>query len=203
MLGPILKRIGIGVGLATLLVIVVAMFLPRQYTVSRSVVIDAPLERVHELCSDLERWPSWTPWFRADPGMEITLGGITRGEGAHQSWRSKDGAGELTFTRCDPEWGVAFDLHFVNRGEDAVSTIRYDRTGGRTAVTWDMTGDTGWNPIARFMGIVMDPLFGPMFEDGLERLKLVAEGRAPGALDLQEIPDTTGAEADTTAETAG
>jgi len=203
MVGPILKRIGIGVGLATLVVIVVSLFLPRTYTVSRSVMIDAPLERVHELCSDLERWPSWTPWFRADPGMEIILGEITRGVGAHQSWRSKDGAGELTFTRCDAEWGVAFDLDFVNRGEQAVSTIRYDRTEGQVAVTWDMTGDNGWNPIARFVGIVMDPLFGPMFEDGLERLKLVAEGRAPGALDLQDIPDSTDADVDTTGTVAG
>jgi hypothetical protein len=194
MIKPILKRIGIGVGLATLVVVVVAMFLPRTYTVSRSVVIAAPQERVHALCSDLERWPSWTPWYRADPGMAITLGDVTRGVGAHQSWRSDDGAGELTFTRCDPDWGVAFDLKFVNRGEAARSTLRYGRADGGVAVTWDMSGDSGWNPIARFVGIVMDPLFGPMFEDGLERLKLVAEGRAPGALDLQDVPDATGAD---------
>jgi hypothetical protein len=201
MIGPILRRIGIGVGLATLVFVAVGLFLPRTYTVSRSVVIAAPQARIHELCDDLERWPSWTPWFRSDPGMVITLGAVTRGVGAHQSWRSADGAGELTFTRSDPDWGVAFDLDFVDRGEEAVSTIRYAPVDGGVEVTWDMTGDNGWNIFARFLGVVMDPLFGPMFEDGLDRLKLVAEGRAPGGLDLQDAPDTLGA--DTTGVTAG
>ena len=31
----------------------------------------------------------------------------------------------------------------------------------------------------RYLGLLMDTLLGPMFEDGLERLKLVAEDRAP------------------------
>ena len=195
MMTPIFKRIGIGVGLATLVAVAVGLFLPRGYEVSRSVVIDAPRERVHELCDDLERWPSWTPWFRADPGMVITLGEVTRGVGAHQSWRSEDGAGELTFTRSDPDWGVAFDLHFVDRDEDAKSTLRYRDVPEGVEVTWDMTGDSGWNLIARFSGIVMDPLFGPMFEDGLERLKLVAEGRAPdGALRQAGVDSAAGAD---------
>ena len=88
---------------------------------------------------------------------------------------------------------MAFDLNFVDRGEEAVSTIRYAPVTDGVEVTWDMTGDSGWNLVARFLGVVMDPLFGPMFEDGLERLKLVAEGRAPGGMDLQELPDSTAA----------
>ena len=38
-----------------------------------------------------------------------------------------------------------------------------------------MTGDNGWNLLARYFGLMMDPLMGSMFDEGLARLKLVAE----------------------------
>ena len=77
MIVPLLKRIGIGVGLATLLVIVVGLFLPRTYTIERSIVITAPQEHIHEFLDNLEQWPRWIPWFKADPDLQITLGSVT------------------------------------------------------------------------------------------------------------------------------
>ena len=191
---PILKRIGIGVGAATLLVVAVGLFLPRTWTVGRTVTIDAPTARVHALCDDLEQWPAWTPWFRADPELEITMGAVTRGVGAHQSWRGKDGAGELTFTASDPERGIAYDIAFIDRNTRAVCTMAYaPAANGATEVTWTMTGDSGWNVMERYLGLLMDPLLGPMFEDGLERLKLVAEGKVAGRfLGLKEEPCAAG-----------
>jgi len=47
MLAQILKRIAIGVGLATLLVIAVGFVLPRTYTVERSVTIAAEPGHIH------------------------------------------------------------------------------------------------------------------------------------------------------------
>ena len=102
----IFKRVGLGVGLATLLVIAVGLFLPRTYTIERSIVIAAPQNHIHELCGNLEEWPRWTPWFKADPGLEISLGNRTSGEGAAQSWQGKGSRGRLTFTRSDPAWGI-------------------------------------------------------------------------------------------------
>lgn len=178
---PILKRIGIGVGAATLLVVAVGLFLPRTWSVSRDEVIQVEPARVHELCNDLQQWPAWTPWLQADPELQITLGPVTSGAGAHQSWQGKDGAGELTFTRSDPAWGVAYDIAFVDRGTRAACTMVYGPGPvGGTSITWTMSGDHGWNVMDRYLGLLMDPLLGPMFEDGLERLKLVAEDRAPG-----------------------
>ena len=65
--------------------------------------------------------------------------------GAHQSWQGKDGAGELTFTRSDPEWGVAYDIAFLDQGTRAACTMIYGPgpVGGVT-VTWTMSGDHGW-----------------------------------------------------------
>ena len=171
----ILKRVGMGVGLATLLVIGVGLFLPRTYTIERSIVITASKQQIHELCADLEQWPRWTPWFKADPGIEITMGPRSRGEGAHQAWHGKDSQGKLTFTRSDPAWGVGFDLWLNDGSTEAVCTMRYAVVDSGVQVTWDMTGDAGFNLLDRFFGLLMDPVVGPMFDEGLARLKLAVE----------------------------
>ncbi|MFN2369632.1 MAG: SRPBCC family protein [Candidatus Krumholzibacteriia bacterium] len=181
MVVPILKRIGIGIVAATLLVVLVGLFLPRTWTVSRTEVIAAPQERIHALCEDLEQWPAWTPLFSAGPGVEVTMGPVTRGEGAHQSWQGDGTGGELTITRSDPDWGVAFNVAFLDRSTRASSALTYGTAPGGIAVTWDVTGDSGWNVMERYLGLLMDPALGPMFGDGLTQLKLVAEDKAPDA----------------------
>ncbi|MCP4574650.1 MAG: SRPBCC family protein [bacterium] len=175
MLAPVLKRVGIGIVAATLLVVGIGLLLPRDYSVTRSVVIEASRDSVHALCSDLEQWPRWTPWFRADPDLEITLGSVTRGAGAHQSWVSGNAAGELTVTRSDPDWGVGFDLILDAKGRQAASTMLYADTDTGLQVTWELAGDNGMNPLGRVAGLLMDMVVGPMFDEGLARLKLVAE----------------------------
>jgi len=175
MMSQIMKRIGIGVGLATLLVIAIGFMLPSTYTITRSVVIKADTARVHTLVGDLERWPEWTTWLQDDPTIVVTLGATTAGMGASQTWVGDSGSGELTFTRCDPAWGIAYDMGFDQGKYFAECDMTYHPKDGGTEVVWRMTGDNGLNVLQRYMGLVMDAMVGPMFEDGLNRLKLAAE----------------------------
>jgi len=45
--------------------------------------------------------------------------------------------------------------------------------------TWGFHNDIGFNPIGRFFGLMMDGMLGPDYEDGLARLKKVAEAVPP------------------------
>lgn len=172
---PILKRIGIGIALATILVIAVGFALPSSYTISRTVTISASPTRIHALAGDLKKWPDWTPWAKADPSIVIKYGDLTEGVGAHQSWTGNSGGGELTFTRSDPAWGVAYDMNMDDGKYLSKSTLEYKNAGSATEVIWTMHGENGNNPLNRYFGLMMDPMVGPMFEDGLNRLKLEAE----------------------------
>ena len=172
---PILKRIGIGIGLATILVLAVGFALPSTYTTSRAVTINVTPDRLHTLVGDLRRWPDWTPWVKADPSLVMSFGEKTEGVGAHQSWTGNSGGGELTFTRSDPDWGVAYDMTIGAARHSSQATMEYRPAGTATEVVWTMTGVNGNNPFNRYFGLMMDPMIGPMFEDGLNRLKLEAE----------------------------
>ena len=50
-------------GLITIgLFVIVGAFLPQDYSVSRSIVIDAQPSAIHGYVGDLKRWPKWGPW---------------------------------------------------------------------------------------------------------------------------------------------
>ncbi len=174
-MGPVMKLVGIGILAATLVVVIIGLLLPSQYSVQRELVINTTPERIHEFTSDLETWPSWTPWFKDDPTLEITLGSITQGVGASQEWEAKKGGGRLTITRSEPDWGVSYDMDLSKGRPQSTYIMRYEVMSDSTKVVWGMSGDMGWNIMGRFFNLLMDPMVGPMFDDGLTRLKMLAE----------------------------
>ncbi len=171
----IFARIGLGIGAATLLVVIVGFLLPSTFEVSKSVIIKAPPEHIHEFIGDLTRWPEWTPWLKDDPNLVVTLGSKTTGAGASQTWQGDSSNGRLTFTRCDPAWGIAYDMAFDRNTYESTGTLQYRPVTQGTEVVWTMTGDNGMNIMARYFGFLMPALIGPMFEEGLAGLKMVSE----------------------------
>lgn len=152
--------------------------LPSNYEVSKSIVIDADRGDIHAIVGDLNRWPEWDPWKDDDPTIKVTLGDKTTGVGASQTWTSDQGPGSITFTRSDEETGVDYEMIFGEEaaGMKSAGTISYAEAGdGKTRVTWRFSGKVGFNPIMRFFAWQMDEMVGPVFENGLKKLKTAAE----------------------------
>ena len=98
--------------------------------------------------------------------------------------RNLPGVTELTFTKCDPASGIAYDMAFIYEGDrsPATSAMTYEKAeGGGTKVTWTMEGDVGTMAppvVAGYMNaFVMKGSIGGMFEKGLEKLKASAEAK--------------------------
>jgi hypothetical protein len=174
-MSQVFKLIGIGFGLAALLVIAVGFLLPSRYTITRSVVIGVPVEQVHRYVGDLEQWPLWTPWLASDPSTVITPGALSQGKGAHFSWTTDSGGGELTFSRSQPDWGVAFDMTLGKDKRLTACSLLYRPIAQGTEVTWQMQGDSGLDILGRYFNLLLNPLMGPMLDDGLQQLKSLVE----------------------------
>lgn len=148
------------------------------FSISRSVEIDAPRQRVHDLVDDLREWERWSPWEHLDPSMSHDYSGPQRGVGARHHWvGNKDaGEGEMLITDSGPD-GVSLDLTFVKPWK-AQNAVRIDlaESGAGTRATWTMTGRQ--NPLMKVMFAVMrmDNRLGKDFERGLAQLKEQAEG---------------------------
>ena len=190
-----LKILGIGVLSLILLVVVVSFFLPKTYHLERTVSVAAPAAQVHRLTSDLVNgWPQWEPWSEIDDSIVTTYGDVTSGVGASQSWTGKDGTGELTLTACDLTGGVAYDMSFNEGQYFSTGELTYTATATGTNVTWAMDGDMS-GIMGKYMGLMMDRMVGPMFEQGLDSLKTAAEALPPIEEDVPEEAEETAEDA--------
>jgi len=167
------------VGLLAALGIIVlggGLLLSSKFTVSRSVTVAAPLEKVYALVASPRQWKGWTVWNRRDPAMQIEYFGPETGPGAGWAWKSKsEGDGRMTFTGAQPGRRVAFDLYFPDFDSTSHGELTFAAAGPDTQVTWMMNGDFGSNPVMRWFALFADRMVGPDFEGGLANLKALAE----------------------------
>ncbi len=167
-------------GLIAVLVIA-GLVIPSQYSISRSETIAAPAAAVHAFVGHLEKWPEWMPWEKEDPSVITTLSDKTTGVGAAQAWTSaKAGDGEVEFTECDENTGIAYDMVFISKGKraPAKASIRYAPAGSGTEVTWSMEGDLAsmMPPVlSGLMKPLMSTMIGKNFANGLAGLKEAVE----------------------------
>jgi hypothetical protein len=173
-----LKKLLTALGIFILVFVVVGALLPREYRVSRAVVVKADAAKVHALTNDLKRWDEWAPWKEGDPTIVTTFGATTMGVGASQSWTGKDGNGRLTLTKSDPATGIAYDMVFMDGDKEmpAKSWMSYTPVDGGTRVEWGMDGSMDMAVVGGYFAMMADMMIGGMFQSGLDKLKARAEG---------------------------
>lgn len=171
----VLWLVGALVGLVVLLV-VIGFFLPSDFKVERSVLINAPAERVYSMVAAPREWTRWSVWNERDPNMKIEYSGPESGAGAAWSWQSEtEGNGEMEFTEATPPQRLVYALRFPEMGMESTGTLTLTPAEGGVQVSWTNEGDVGGNPLNRWFAMFMDKLVGPDFEAGLNKLKRVAE----------------------------
>ena len=164
--------------LAVLAVVLVGggLLLPRPYHVERQIQVAATPDRVFALVAEPAQWKRWTVWNRRDPAMAITYFGPASGAGAGWEWTSpSEGNGRMTLTQVQAPNRVGYDLYFPDWDDTTRGELRMEAQEGGTRVTWTMDGQMGFNPLMRWMGLLMDRMVGPDFAAGLAALKPLAE----------------------------
>jgi len=173
-----LKKILLTLAALLVILVLIGSFLTTHYEVSRSVLIQAPTEKIFSLISDLKQWPAWEPFSSRNKNMQTVLGEKTSGVDAAQSWAGEGDQGRLTFTECDPKTGITFDLVFTNGGRDSLARSwmhMNPRPDGAVEVVWAIDGEINMPVIGGYAASFSDRMMGPMFEEGLAKLKAKAE----------------------------
>jgi uncharacterized protein YndB with AHSA1/START domain len=145
--------------------------------VVRSIVIQAPPEKVYPLIASPRQWTRWSVWMRRDPQMRIDYTGPESGSGAGWSWQSKsEGDGRMTFTDAEAARRIEYALFFKDFSTISNGDLQLVPEGAAaTPVTWTMNGDMGANPVFHWMALFADGLVGKDFEGGLVNLKELVE----------------------------
>lgn len=162
--------------IAAVLLVAGSFLLPSSVTVTRSVEIAAPPEKVFALVGDLRRFNEFSPWADIDPDTKYVFEGPDSGVGQKMSWTSANenvGTGSQTVTVHEPPGRMATELDFGQMGK-AAATWELEPSGTGTKVTWGFHSQVD-GIVARWFGLMFDRWIGADYEKGLQRLKAAAE----------------------------
>ncbi len=166
-----LKKIFIGLALLILGIVVTALLKSPDFRVERSLVIDAPAEKIFPYFNNHKKFNEWNPWAKMDPEAENTYTGPEFGVGAAASWDGKKvGKGTAKITESQPNERIVERMEWLEpmQGVSTVEFIFTPESDGKTKVTWAMYGKNE-SFMSKVMSLVMDceSMCGPEFEKGL------------------------------------
>jgi uncharacterized protein YndB with AHSA1/START domain len=171
--------------LAVAIVLIAAVLLfaaskPNTFTVQRSVVIDAPPEKVFELINDFHNWPKWAPQDKdkEDPSMKRTFSGAASGVGAISDWTGSgnNGAGRMMIIESQPAKKISVQVDWAKPFVATnINDFVLQPVGASTNLVWSMRGPNLYVMKVMSVFVNMDRNMGKHFEAGLANLKQVAE----------------------------
>lgn len=110
--------------------LIVAVFIPRKYTISVTESINQPKEVVYDYIRMLKNQKEYSVWVMADPELNPEITGTDGTVGAIQKWNSKDenvGEGEQEITRLTPD-RMDVDLRFKRPFEGSAKAAHLFRS---------------------------------------------------------------------------
>lgn len=168
----IIKKILLGLLALIVLLLVVALFVPKEFKSERQVIINKPRQEVFDYLKYVKNQNNFGVWQKSDPEMKTSFEGTDGQVGFKYSWNGKKvGKGSQTITKIVDGERIETELDF-GFGDPATAFFLVKDAGtGQTSVTWGITGKSPW-PF-NIMSLFYD--MGKDFEKGLENLKDILE----------------------------
>ena len=163
--------------LAIIALVVVAMFaMGKEYHFEKSIVINAPIEKVYSHMNSSKAFNDWNPWMDLDKNIKVTYSGTLGQVGDQYCWEgNKDvGKGCHEITGLEVNKKVSTKMMFKEPFEsDATSDLVLTSEGNGTKVTWSMDCELDY-PM-NLMKLMMDSGMDDSYGKGLTKLKEICE----------------------------
>ncbi len=172
----ILKILGAIVALIILYSIIAIFMFPDKYTSEKSIVINAPQEKVWQHVNSMQEINKWNPWMKLDENLIGTYKGTSGEVGDSYHWKGNDKVGEgmQEITALYPNNKVSTHMHFIKPMDShAKSNIILKAEGSGTKVTW--TFDSNMPTMMKPMKPFMDMQMAKSYDEGLASLKKLSE----------------------------
>jgi hypothetical protein len=175
-----LKKLIIGFIVIIGVVLISALFIEEDYTVTRSIEIIKSQKEIFDYLKFLKNQDEFSIWSKIDPNMKKSYQGIDGGIGFISSWDSVNedvGKGEQEIIKLTPTTRIDFELRFIEPFEathDAYFILE-QINDNYTKIIWGFDGRMEYpmNIISLFMN--MDSMLGPDLRQGLINLKEIME----------------------------
>ena len=178
----ILKRIlYVLVGIIAL-VLIVALFVKKEYAVEREVTIEKPKAEVFEYIKYLKNQDNFSKWATMDSAMKKEFRGTDGTVGFVSAWDSEDsdvGKGEQEIMKIAEGERIDYELRFLEPFEatDNAYMTTESVNDSVTKVSWGFNGKMNYPMNLMLLFMDMEKMLGGDFETGLTNLKGVLEGQ--------------------------
>ncbi|MEF9476451.1 SRPBCC family protein [Chryseobacterium sp. RRHN12] len=170
----LLKIIGIIIVLVLIYAVIAVLAFSKDYHYEKSVVINAPKEKVWQHTNSLQAYNTWDPFSKEIKNFSVTYSGPGNQPGSSYHWKGDGSEGEQSITEIIPNEKLGTRLHFIQPFEGtAKSNIILTPEGSGTKVTWMI--DNELTPMMKIMKPLMNGNMDKMFSQGLGDLKKLAE----------------------------
>ena len=166
----ILKKILIAIVAFIALILIVALFAPKEFGGKSEIVINKPQQEVYDYIKFLKNQDNYGTWHQMDPNMKKSYKGTDGTVGFTYEWQSEKwmvGTGKQVITHLDGQ-KMESDLFFEDHPRPAKSVISVtEKAPNETLVKWSVKGETDYpfNIFNLFFDMDKD------FEEGLQNLK--------------------------------
>ena len=126
------------------IIALIGYLIPRNYSTTVSVTIDAPIDEVFDNVNRTEAWTNWSPWSpkRIDE-LTVDYDGPKQGEGAIMTWddpRPNDRFdGRLEIIESIMKERIEFSIRMGEVPMDGY--FEFIESDGKTTVTWTTAGE--------------------------------------------------------------
>jgi len=161
------------------LILLVAAAVGTKWKFEKSILIQAPVDKVWPHISTFKASNEWNPWIGLDANIRQQIIGVDGTPGATFSWESNEknvGAGSQTMLSITERSEVASEINFLRpiKGR-ADGYIRIAPEGGGTRAEWGITSATPYPMnIIKLFGVIEKNLDRD-FSRGLNKLKELSE----------------------------
>jgi len=179
MLKKILKIVAIVIVLLIATPLIIALFVNKDYTVEREIIIERPVEEVFDYIKYLKNQDNYSVWVTRDPDIQQEYRGTDGTVGFVAAWEGNEdvGKGQQTITGIIDGERIDFELKFIEPFEaDAIAYMTTDPVSvGQTNVTWGVNGRMAYPSNLFLLFVDMDAVLGNDLQTGLLNLRTILE----------------------------
>jgi hypothetical protein len=176
----IVKKILIGIAILVVLVLIVALFVGKEYTVVSEIIINKPKHEVFDYVKHIKNQNNYSKWNMMDPNSKMEYTGTDGTVGFVSSWDSENknvGKGEQEIKKIVEGERLDMELRF-KRPFESTSTA-YMATDSiapnQTKVTWGFAGSMPYPFNIMRLCMSMEKMLGDDLMVGLTNLKGILE----------------------------
>ena len=122
------------------LLLIIALFMKKEYNINREIVIDAPRQKVFDYLKQLKNQDNFNKWVMADPNMKREFKGTDGTVGFIYAWNGNKnaGEGEQEIKILTEGKNIETEIRFVRpfEGIAYANMVTESVSDSQTKVTW-------------------------------------------------------------------